>query len=77
MLDKDSQPLKGADAANKDKTGSSAAAADLRKADDLCGSRGRRACVLENSPWYWKVLDVLFGFDGAKGMAVVSTGEKE
>ncbi|VWM20893.1 Uncharacterised protein [Collinsella intestinalis] len=33
--------------------------------------------VLENSPWYWKVLDVLFGFDGAKGMAVVSTGEKE
>ena len=31
--------------------------------------------VLENSAWYWKLLDAVFFFDGANGMAVVSTGE--
>lgn len=76
--DKDSQPLKGADAANKDKTGSSAAAADPSKKPMTSAEvEAAERAVLENSPWYWKVLDVLFGFDGAKGMAVVSTGEKE
>ena len=76
--DKDSQPLKGADAANKDKTGSSAAAVDPSKKPMTSAEvEAAERAVLENSPWYWKVLDVLFGFDGAKGMAVVSTGEKE
>lgn len=76
--DKDSQPLKGADAANKDKTGSSTAAADPSKKPMTSAEvEAAERAVLENSPWYWKVLDVLFGFDGAKGMAVVSTGEKE
>ena len=76
--DKDSRPLKGADAANKDKTGSSAAAADPSKKPMTSAEvEAAERAVLENSPWYWKVLDVLFGFDGAKGMAVVSTGEKE
>lgn len=76
--DKDSQPLKGADAANKDKTGSNAAAADPSKKPMTSAEvEAAERAVLENSPWYWKVLDVLFGFDGAKGMAVVSTGEKE
>lgn len=76
--DKDSQPLKGADAANKDKTGSNAVATDPSKKPMTSAEvEAAERAVLENSPWYWKVLDVLFGFDGAKGMAVVSTGEKE
>ncbi len=75
---KDSQQLKGADAANKDKTGSNAAAVDpTKKPTTSAEAEAAERAVLENSPWYWKVLDVLFGFDGAKGMAVVSTGEKE
>lgn len=76
--DKDSQSLKGADAANKDKTGSNTAALDPSKKPKTSAEvEAAERAVLENSPWYWKVLDALFGFDGAKGMAVVSTGEKE
>lgn len=33
------------------------------------------AAVFEDSPWYWKVLDAIFFFDGTGGQAVVSTGE--
>lgn len=77
-VDTDSRLLKGADAANKGKTGSNTATVDPSKKPMTSAEvEAAERAVLENSPWYWKVLDVLFGFDGAKGMAVVSTGDKE
>lgn len=74
--DEDSGKLKGADAADKDKTGTDTQAYDSSK-DPTTSAEVEAAekAVFENSPWYWKVLDVLFFFDGVNGMAVVSTGE--
>lgn len=74
--EKDDGKLKGKDAADKSKTGAGAEGYDPSK-DPTTSAEVEAAekAVLENSPWYWKVLDVLFFFDGANGMAVVSTGE--
>lgn len=68
--------IKGADAASKD--ASSADNGSSKSMDNPKTSAEVEAAeqaVLENSAWYWKVLDVIFFFDGANGMAVVSTGE--
>lgn len=68
--------LKGEDAADKSKTGSDTT--DVSSGDTPVTSAEVEAAeraVLENSAWYWKVLDTLFFFDGVNGMAVVSTGE--
>lgn len=68
--------LKGEDAADKSKTGSDTT--DVSSGDTPVTSAEVEAAeraVLENSAWYWKVLDALFFFDGVNGMAVVSTGE--
>lgn len=68
--------LKGEDATDKSKTGSGAKT--LEKGEEPKTSAEVEAAeqaVLENSPWYWKVLDAFFQFDGVNGMAVVSTGE--
>lgn len=68
--------LKGEDAADKSKTGSDVT--DVSSGDTPVTSAEVEAAeraVLENSAWYWKVLDKLFFFDGVNGMAVVSTGE--
>lgn len=68
--------LKGEDAADKSKTGSDTT--DVSSGDMPVTSAEVEAAeraVLENSAWYWKVLDTLFFFDGVNGMAVVSTGE--
>lgn len=68
--------LKGEDAADKSKTGSDTT--DVGSGDTPVTSAEVEAAeraVLENSAWYWKVLDTLFFFDGVNGMAVVSTGE--
>lgn len=72
----DSGKLKGEDAADKSKTGSSSGelGAGGRPTTSAEVEAAERA-VLENSAWYWKVLDTLFFFDGVNGMAVVSTGE--
>lgn len=68
--------LKGEDATDKSKTGSGAKT--LEKGEEPKTSAEVEAAeqaVLDNSPWYWKVLDAFFLFDGVNGMAVVSTGE--
>lgn len=68
--------IKGADAASKD--ASSADNGSSKSTDNPKTSAEVEAAeqaVLENSAWYWKVLDVIFFFDGVNGMAVVSTGE--
>lgn len=75
--DEDGETLKGADAADRDKTGS-ASGTSSDTTDDPTTSAEVEAverAVLEKSPWYWKLLDKLFLFDGSNGMAVVSTGE--
>lgn len=72
----DSGKLKGADAADKSKTGSGAASSDSSKKPTTSAEvEAAERAVLENSAWYWKLLDAVFFFDGANGMAVVSTGE--
>ena len=74
----DNGKLKGADAADKNKTGSGSKASADTGEDPKTSAEVEAAekAVLENSPWYWKLLDTLFFFDGANGMAVTSTGEK-
>ena len=74
----DNGKLKGADAADKDKTGSGSKTSADTGEDPKTSAEVEAAekAVLENSPWYWKLLDTLFFFDGANGMAVTSTGEK-
>lgn len=72
----DEGKLKAEDAADKSKTGSDAAAPDPDKVPMTSAEvEAAERAVLENSEWYWKVLDSLFFFNGANGMAVVSTGE--
>ncbi len=72
----DSGKLKGADAADKSKTGTGAASSDSSKKPTTSAEvEAAERAVLENSAWYWKLLDAVFFFDGADGMAVVSTGE--
>ena len=75
--DSDSNTLKGADAADRDRSaGDAAKAADEGKEPETSAEvEAAEKAVFENSAWYWKVLDVLFFFDGANGMAVTSTGE--
>lgn len=74
--DEDSGTLKGSDAADKSKTGSDAATYDPSKKPTTSAEvEAAEKAVFENSPWYWKMLDALFFFDGVNGMAVVSTGE--
>lgn len=74
--DEDSGKLKGADASDKSKTGTEAQTYDSSKEPTTSAEvEAAEKAVFENSPWYWKVLDVLFFFDGVNGMAVVSTGE--
>lgn len=68
--------LKGEDAADKSKTGSDATDASSNDTPVTSAEvEAAERAVLENSAWYWKVLDTLFFFDGVNGMAVVSTGE--
>lgn len=68
--------LKGADAADKSKTGGNTqAAASGKEPTTSAEVEAAERAVYENSEWYWKVLDALFFFDGAGGMAVVSTGD--
>ena len=76
--EKDSGKLKGADAADKSKTGSGTDLTADPDKDPTTSAEAEAAerAVLENSPWYWKLLDSIFFFDGANGMAVVSTGEQ-
>lgn len=75
----DEGKLKGEDAADKSKTGSSGSAdpsGDSGKTPSTSAEvEAAERAVFENSAWYWKFLDALFFFDGANGMAVVSTGE--
>lgn len=72
----DSGKLKGADAADKSKTGSGTQEYDPSKTPTTSAEvEAAERAVFENSPWYWKLLDALFLFDGVNGMAVVSTGE--
>lgn len=74
--DEDSGMLKGADAADKSKTGTDSQTYDSSKEPTTSAEvEAAEKAVFENSAWYWKVLDVLFFFDGVNGMAVVSTGE--
>lgn len=74
--DDDSGKLKGADAADKSKTGSGSASGDPSKKPTTSAEvEAAEHAVLENSAWYWKLLDAIFLFDGVNGMAVVSTGE--
>ena len=74
--EEDSGKLKGADAADKSKTGSGAVSADpAKKPTTSAEVEAAERAVLENSAWYWKLLDAMFFFDGANGMAIVSTGE--
>ena len=74
----DSGKLKGADAADKSKTGSSTDnATDSGKEPSTSAEvEAAERAVLENAPWYWKLLDTIFFFDGTNGMAVVSTGDQ-
>lgn len=74
----DSGKLKGADAADKSKTGSASDSAADSDKDPTTSAEAEAAerAVLENSPWYWKLLDTIFFFDGSNGMAVTSTGEQ-
>lgn len=68
--------LKGADATDKTKTGGDTkAAASGKEPTTSAEVEAAERAVYENSEWYWKVLDALFLFDGAGGMAVVSTGD--
>lgn len=68
--------LKGSDAADASKTGSDAdAAASGKDPSTSAEVEAAERAVYENSAWYWKVLDKVFFFDGANGMAVVSTGD--
>lgn len=72
----DEGKLKGSEAADKSKTGASEDAADPNKEPVTSADvEAAERAVLENSAWYWKVLDAFFFFDGSNGMAVVSTGE--
>ena len=74
----DSAMLKGADAADKNKSaGDTGKAADADKDPETSAEvEAAEKAVFENSPWYWKMLDAIFFFDGVDGMAVVSTGDK-
>lgn len=73
---KDNGKLKGADAADKSKTGGDTkAAASGKEPTTSAEVEAAERAVYENSEWYWKMLDALFFFDGEGGMAVVSTGE--
>lgn len=68
--------LKGSDAADASKTGSNTdAAASGKDPSTSAEVEAAERAVYENSAWYWKVLDKVFFFDGANGMAVVSTGD--
>lgn len=68
--------LKGSDAADASKTGSNTdAAASGKDPSTSAEVEAAQRAVYENSAWYWKVLDKVFFFDGANGMAVVSTGD--
>ena len=73
----DNGMLKGEDAADKSKSGTAASdTADSNKEPTTSAEvEAAERAVLENSPWYWKMLDALFFFDGSNGMAVTSTGD--
>ena len=74
---KDNGMLKGADAADKSKTGTATDAGSAANKEPSTSAEVEAAeqSVLEDSPWYWKMLDALFFFDGSNGMAVTSTGD--
>ena len=74
---KDNGMLKGADAADKSKSGTAKGAGTDSDEEPSTSAEVEAAeqSVLENSPWYWKMLDALFFFDGSNGMAVTSTGD--
>ena len=73
---KDNGMLKGADAADKSKSGTAKdeGATSNKEPSTSAEVEAAEQAVLENSPWYWKMLDALFFFDGSNGMAVTSTG---
>lgn len=74
--EEDSGKLKGSDAADKSKTGTNTQEYDPSKEPTTSAEvEAAERAVFENSPWYWRILDALFLFDGVNGMAVVSTGE--
>lgn len=74
--DEDSGKLKGEDATDKSKTGSSEMTDEqLDNPTTAAEVEAAEKAVFERSPWYWKVLDVFFLFTGENGMAIVSTGE--
>ena len=68
------QPLKGKDAANNDKGPQMSTAPSGEAPKTGTEAEAAERAVFENSPWYFKVLDTIFGFDGKNGMAVVATG---
>ena len=75
----DNGMLKGADAADKSKSGTAADTKSDSNKEPATSAEVEAAeqAVLENSPWYWKMLDALFFFDGSNGMAVTSTGDAD
>lgn len=73
--EEDSGKLKGADAADKSKTGLGATYDSSKEPTTPAEVEAAERAVFENSPWYWRLLDAVFFFDGANGMAVVSTGK--
>lgn len=73
--EEDSGKLKGADAADKSKTGLGTTYDPSKEPTTPAEVEAAERAVFENSPWYWRLLDAVFFFDGANGMAVVSTGK--
>lgn len=68
------ETIKGKDAADKDKGPQMAAPPEGEDPKTATEAEAVERAVFENSPWYFKVLDTIFGFDGKNGMAVVATG---
>lgn len=68
------ETIKGKDAADKDKGPQMAAPPEGEDPKTATEAEAAERAVFENSPWYFKVLDTIFGFDGKNGMAVVATG---
>ena len=72
--EKKKETIKGKDAADKDKGPQMAAPPEGEPPKTATEAEAAERAVFENSPWYFKVLDTIFGFDGKNGMAVVATG---
>ena len=75
----DNGMLKGEDATDKSKSGTATDTKSDSNKEPTTSAEVEAAeqAVLENSPWYWKMLDALFFFDGSNGMAVTSTGDAD